>query len=330
MKSVIQSLIAMQRRWNEFWFTPSDAATLGLIRICLGLCLLWSYAGGISALDYIGPDGWISSTASQKIDELEVAAMGGTYHPSLWKYLASESAAWWTFLGFLAAIICFTIGLASRGSNLIVLLGHLSFAHRCPMTIYGFDLVLAPLLLYLLFGPSGNDYSVDRWLARKRVLFWRNSPRYAETWNATFATRLIQVHMCIIYFCSGMAKLQGANWWDGTAIWYAIAVPEMWAFDLSGILMRFPLAVEIGSLLGTLMTLGFEIGFPFLIWNPRFRPLMLLTAVILHLGIGVMMGLYGFSAVMLTGCFSFVSPATTRRLVGRPASSVVVGLDNAS
>ena len=36
--------------------------------------------------------------------------------------------------------------------------------------------------------------------------------------GANLAIRLIQVHMCVIYLFSGLGKLKGDTWWEGSAI----------------------------------------------------------------------------------------------------------------
>jgi len=314
MFPMLKSMNRALQRWNEFWFIPGDAATLGVIRILLGLCLLWHYACGFSAADFIGPDAWVGLDPSHGTDVLEIAKADGRNAPSLWIWVTSETGVQWTYSFFLAAIVFLTIGFVSRVACVTVLLGHLSFAHRCPQVVYGIDYVLSSLLLYLIIAPAGAEFSVDRWISRhvrKQKTVWEGRQL---SWNATFSMRLIQIHMCIIYFCSGMAKLQGASWWDGTAIWYAIALPEMWTFDLNALLVRHPFVVEIISLIGTVATLAFEISFAFLIWKPAVRPLILCSAVVLHAGIGVLMGLSGFSAVMLTGCVAFVRPESIRFL----------------
>ena len=33
------------------------------------------------------------------------------------------------------------------------------------------------------------------------------------------ATRLLQVHLCVIYMFGGLAKVRGETWWDGSAMW---------------------------------------------------------------------------------------------------------------
>ena len=37
------------------------------------------------------------------------------------------------------------------------------------------------------------------------------------------AIRLIQIHLCIIYLVSGLSKLLGKAWWEGTAVWGTLA-----------------------------------------------------------------------------------------------------------
>jgi hypothetical protein len=70
---------------------------------------------------------------------------------------------------------------------------------------------------------------------------------------------------------------------------------------------------------GAYYTLAVEIGFPFLVWQRRLRYPMIVAALLLHLGIGILMGLHLFSLIMATLVLSFVppedvSPAITRLL----------------
>jgi hypothetical protein len=64
---------------------------------------------------------------------------------------------------------------------------------------------------------------------------------------------------------------------------------------------------------GALFTLALEISLPFLIWNRRWRGWMICGAVALHVGIAMMMGLIGFSLLMITILASFLSASAVRR-----------------
>jgi hypothetical protein len=101
--------------------------------------------------------------------------------------------------------------------------------------LFGMDTMMNILLFYLMIGNSGAALSVDRLIARYRAAraslarsgtidsatqaFLAVPPRSR---GAGFALRLIQVHFCIIYLASGLAKLKGprggavarcGTWW---------------------------------------------------------------------------------------------------------------------
>ena len=135
--------------------------------------------------------------------------------------------------------------------------------------------------------------------------------------SANLAIRLMQVHMCVIYFFAGVAKQQGETWWVGDALWGAIANLEYQSLDVTW-LAKWPVLLAIM----THVTVYWELSFCVLVWPRLTRPLVLALAVPLHLGIAFCMGMITFGLVMLIGCLSFVSPALVRRLIERRDLSV--------
>lgn len=316
-KSTARLVLQRGRRlvaaWDQFWFRPVDVAPLATIRVCTGLVLLYVYAAAAPDVQsYLGPHAWIDQVA---IDQLRHPPAGGDstapawWGQSVWFGVDSPAAIALIYAAFLVAIVCFTVGLCTRVANVAVWIGHLSFIHRAFLSWSGMDTVLAMLTFYLLFGPSGAAFSVDHLLRRR--------PAPEQTWNANTALRLIQIHMCVIYLCAGLGKLQGSHWWDGTAVWMTMALHEFAPFDLTWLGRLGDTFALLLSNVGVLVTLGFEIGFAFLIWNPRIRPALLALAVVLHAGIGFFMGMAAFGAAMLTGCVSFVDAGDIRSFVGR-------------
>ncbi len=120
---------------------------------------------------------------------------------------------------------------------------------------------------------------------------------------ATISTRLIQLQLCVVYLFAGLGKLQGPAWWDGTAIWGAVASYEYQTIDLT-FLASWPWLVN----LITLVTLAWECSYAFLIWPRLTRPVWMLMAVAVHLGIGVCMGMMTFGLIMIIANLSFVQP----------------------
>jgi hypothetical protein len=126
---------------------------------------------------------------------------------------------------------------------------------------------------------------------------------------------MIQVHMCIVYLSAGLSKLQGSQWWDGTAVWNSMAMYEFSVVDVTRLGYLGDTVCLAISNAGVLLTLALEIGFVFLIWNPAMRPAVLALAVVVHAGIGALMGMAAFGAAMLTGCVAFVDASIIRSRV---------------
>jgi len=263
---------------------------------------------------------------------------------SLWFHVTDpvEMAAWHACLCLI--VLLFTIGLCTRITSVLTWAAALWYIHRSPPTLFGVDTMMTILLLYLMIGPSGAALSVDRllarwWLqARPRVLarwraFWKRGDALAASSPAAvggppepsvpanFALRLLQIHVCIIYLGAGLSKLQGAAWWNGTAVWGTLAnfefAPMQYATYMAPLrwLAENRLLWEVFMTTAGIFTLLFEIAYVFLIWRPSTRWLMLSMAVVLHGFIGLFMGLKTFSLMMLVMNMAFLSPQTVRRFL---------------
>jgi hypothetical protein len=130
------------------------------------------------------------------------------------------------------------------------------------------------------------------------------------------AIRLIQIHMCVIYFYAGTRKLLGASWWDGSAMWLSAANYEYQSIDLTW-LANWPL---LGIALTHLVIL-FEVFYCVLIWNRLTRPVILFLVIVMHLGIASCMGMITFGLAMIVGNLAFISPAIVRGILERRGSS---------
>lgn len=296
---------------EPFWFTPADVTPLAAIRVCSGLVLLYVYAStAVDLQSYLGPHSWIDPAAIEQLRHAENnATASSSWGQSIWLHTGTPNLVGFFYALFLVAIVCFTVGLFTRAASVAVWAGHLSFIHRAFLSWSGMDTLLAMLTFYLLFAPSGAVYSLDaRWKKRTGV---------QSTWSANTVLRLIQIHTCVIYLSAGLGKLQGSRWWDGTAVWMTMSLHEFALFDLTWLGRFGDTFCLLLSSVGVLLTLALEIGFAFLIWNPRARRGMLGLAVFLHAGIGLFMGMAAFGAAMLTACLSFVEGSEIRWFVSK-------------
>jgi Vitamin K-dependent gamma-carboxylase len=287
--------------WNAFWYTPADPTLLGVIRLLTGLMLLYTHAvWGLALDDFFGPSSWLSPALVRTIHTDQ-------YVYSFWFWVPAQGM-WPAYAVSMVILALFTIGLWTRVTAALALFVAISYANRVPAALFGLDQINIMLTLYLTIGPSGQALSLDRWLAVRRLGPRATPPRPGA--GANLAQRLIQVHMCIIYFFAGISKLQGPSWWSGEAMWRAFANLEYQSIDMTWLAWH-PWLVNVmthGSIL-------WEVSFCVLIWKPRWRPLMLVGAVLLHLGIGACLAMWTFGLIMLVGCAAFLPNEAVRRLV---------------
>jgi hypothetical protein len=326
------------RGWDRFWFSRMDPTTLCFMRIFCGLLTFYvhlTYSWDL--LGYVGPEAWIDHGMARYIQrEVPVYAVGTgwdddpvlvTHGNVYWSaYHELTSPGWIVALHvfILLSMLAFTAGLCTRVTAALSWAGAMCYVHRASSTVFGLDTMMMILLLYLMIGPSGATLSVDRWLAkwwaRRRGL---PEPEVKPSYAANFVIRLIQVHMCLIYFAGGTSKLLGSTWWSGTAL-------NLVVLNYSFAPMNFGPYYELMKFLasrrwlwetvmsgGIVSTLALEIGFPFLVWDRRWRWVMVCGSVCMHTAIAVTMGLTTFSLMMIVMVSSFIPPEVIRRLVDR-------------
>jgi uncharacterized membrane protein YphA (DoxX/SURF4 family) len=298
---VVDYFRTVARGWNAFWYTPADPTLLGLLRILVGSMLLYTHGiWGLALEDFFGPDGWISRELVDLVEKDQLAY-------SFW-WFVTPGWLWPAYLLAMAALLCFTIGLFTRIASVLALAVVISFAHRVPEALFGLDKISGVLMFYMAVGPSGAALSVDRWFARRKQQAGNAAPHGSVA--ANFTLRLIQIHMCIIYLFAGLSKLQGNAWWTGQAMWLAFGNLEYQSLDMTWMAWH-PWMVE----LLTHFTALWELSFCVLIWIPILRPLVLAASLVMHLGIGLCLGLWTFSLMMLFGCAAFLPPEKVGRLV---------------
>lgn len=181
--------------------------------------------------------------------------------------------------------ISLVLGFMSRISAALLWFVHLMFFNTASIFAYGADYFLSISLFYCVLLPVGLNYSLDQRL-------WKRPIRL--TAGAHFSIRVLQVHMCIVYFMAGFCKTLGHQWFNGEAIWRAVMLPYFKQFEM-GFLADYG---------GILMVLGWgviilEIAYPvFMSWK-KTRFLWLMGTMAMHVGIALFMGLYLFAAIMM-------------------------------
>ena len=278
--------------WNNFWFTPTSAHALAIIRILTGALAFYTLL--VWSIDF---DGFIN---------------GGLISPEYRDLLHRtplESAMSWSHFDWIGAslrmpvhivglviVALFTLGFYTRVTAILTALLVISYSNRAMGALFGLDQMLAMLTLYLAISRCGDALSIDSWRAKRKSA----DKKSASVMNS-IATRLIQVHLCIVYLFAGLGKCQGDKWWDGEAIWGAIANHEYQTVDMLWLSEHMGLVAVI-----TMVALFWEIGYAALIWSRLTRPVMLLLAIPMHLGIGICLGMVEFGLIMLVANIAFI------------------------
>ena len=290
--------------WNRFWFTPSNPTTLCLMRVLVGLMLVYTHwVWTLELPTFLGASGVFTQSLQNQITG------DGSWAWSHFYWFDSTAWLWGSHLISLAILVAFTVGWQTRITSILAFLITVSYANRANGALFGLDQINSFLTLYLAIAPCGLMYSVDALLKQRRNQ--KQDPPLPST-LATVSTRLIQWHLCVVYFFAGTGKLQGISWWDGTAIWGAFASYEYQTIDMTW-LVHLPWLVN----LITVVSVFWELSYAFLIWPRLTRPLMLLGAVVIHLGIGACMGMITFGLIMIIANMAFLPPELIRTQMGR-------------
>ena len=282
--------------YHRFWFAPSAPHALGIVRILMGGMALYSTAIWGLELEAFFTDGGFQPASL-------VNVRGGL---SFW-FLVPDGWVRPAHYACLLALALYTVGAGTAVTKWLAFAIVASYAQRVPMATFGLDQIATFLTLYLALAPCGAAFSIDARL--------RKSPDPpAPSPRNRLATRLIQVHLCVLYTAAGLSKLKGEAWWDGSAIWKAAANLEYQTADLTW--LARPWAEPIGHLL-THVTVAWELSFWALVWRPRLRPYVLAIGTGMHLGIGAFLGMWTFGLVMTFAYVAFVPPEAFRGLFER-------------
>ena len=287
--------------WDQFWFRACDPATLGVIRICTG-CLVF-YAHLVWALQwstFFGEHGLVPDRYRRLL-----FGDSGDYAWSVFD-VANSSPAVWVVHGLgLVIVLLFMLGRWTRTTAMLTAIMTISYANRATGALFGLDQILVFLCLYLAIGNSGGAFSLDSCYQRRSGEAGQGRV-VGDVWT-NIAMRLIQLHLCVVYLFAGLGKLNGDTWWNGQAIWFSIASYEYQTVDLTWLANHMWLV----NLL-TLMTIIWEVSYAALIWPRLTRPIVLMLAVLTHLGIGFCMGMMTFGLVMLVANLAFIEPTFIR------------------
>lgn len=189
------------------------------------------------------------------------------------------------WLALFAAGIFLIAGLFCRTAAIAAWLLHLCVAKTGGYHAYGMDNFITIGLFYLMIAPLPDAGALDYKL-------WRQRP--PDQALVGFCRRVLQLHLCVIYFFGGLTKCLGAGWWNGDSMWRALIRPPFDVLPTQMLIHAQPILLITGMFVCLL-----ELTFTVLIWPTKTRFLCLIAIIGMHVGIGLTMGLYLFSLIMI-------------------------------
>lgn len=279
------------------WLTTAQHATrsLSALRIIYGTSILAFLGTNLADRQYLWgvASGWVEPEASR------------AGHFFLFRALFSKDNAFLfdVSYGILAMLaLLFLVGWQTRLVTPFLLLFWMGLASNSAVLTNGGDTVMRIALFFLIFANLSQHWSVDAWLRSRGIGFVVKLPRRLTppSW-ATNALHNAAIIACgyqimLVYVNSGIYKLQGEEWRDGTGFYYSLVLDVFRPFPgLSDLAWQVTLFVFVA----TFLSIWVQLLFPVLVlWRPT-RIVGLVFLLGMHFGIGLFLGLWPFSLAMI-------------------------------
>jgi hypothetical protein len=284
----------------EFLFPAQTDSWLTILRIGLGFQVTLYSLSLRNDWDYL-----LSGTARKAAEAL--LSLESHFVPRLGWFVAlaaqlgvhEERVLRLAWLCLFASGCALIVGASCRFGAIAAWFLHLCAAKSGTFVSYGMDNFMTIGLFYLMLSPLPDRASLD---GRLRDLRPKN-PELLGFWH-----RVLQLHLCVIYFFSGLTKCLGSGWWNGSNVWRALIRPPFNVID-PDVLVRWKDLFPVAGILVCLL----EFGYPFFIWSSRTRKIWFFGTCGMHLVIGVAMGMYLFSFVMIVLNVTAFGPGLFRR-----------------
>jgi hypothetical protein len=275
----------------RFFTAPASPAPLAALRIGVSaVLLLQGIALWGSLLDLLGSQGVVQWSVIEPAFREGEPTLGWFVNAAAKLGISEGVTLHGVFAAYLASLACLILGYRTRSAAIVAWLLHTAIRTTGYASAYGVDAFAHIFLFYFIWMPIGETWSLDRRASRTT-----GEPSAA----ARLALRVLQIHLCMVYFFSGLEKGAGIDWHTGEAIWCVVMRGDLCPFDMSWIA-----SVPWLAFLAAKGTLLVEMAYPIFVWPKSTRFLWATATIGMHVGICVIMGLWSFAALMSVLTFS--------------------------
>jgi Vitamin K-dependent gamma-carboxylase len=289
--TLLRSASSGWKRLMDFLFPPETDNWLAVLRIGLGLQVTvyalflrtdWHYLFASTGKGLVSRE---LGEAIVAFDSPLIPTLGWLVALGRVVNISEETVLTLAWAGLFGGGCFLLLGLFCRPTAIISWFLHLCAAESGGLLTYGADNFMTMGLFYLMLSPLPDRYSLDHRLSKTQP----KNPQLLGFWR-----RVLQVHLCFVYFFGGLAKCLGSGWWNGSNLWRSLTRPP---FNIISpdILLRFKYLLPA---LGISICL-LELGYVVFIWMKKTRFVWLICILVMHAAIGLTMGMYLFAFVMI-------------------------------
>ncbi|OEU05865.1 hypothetical protein FRACYDRAFT_266749 [Fragilariopsis cylindrus CCMP1102] len=287
--------------WNRFFHSRVGATgiwisgwmRIGFAFLYLADRILWS----LDVAEFLAPQTGLLPYIQQQQQQQQ------NIHKTLeWNLfgLAPTHQGWFYglfYIGILQSVLLL-LGIAPRFQLVCLHLNTVSWTHHNYLCFDYQDDMMRMWGFWLLFLPSHQITLWDRWGYKKTYI--DNNDSYP-----IWPFRLWQLQITFVYLQSGLCKLEGSQWRDGTALF---TIGQNHDFN-GGVLQHYFLSLFRWNLpLKCLawFSLLVELLCPWFIWPSFSRVYTLIAVTLLHLGIELTMNMHTFEWNSILGWMVFL------------------------
>ncbi|CAL9450051.1 hypothetical protein SUDANB176_02422 [Streptomyces sp. enrichment culture] len=317
MKKSLKNVTARLDSWS---LNPVAVTGVSGTRVLLGFVGLMYYVSQYRERNYLfGPDGVLPH------EEFKAQLTGFSL------YTLSASPGYFQLVYHLgiAAALAVMLGIGGRLGLALHWALLWSVYQRQPGLLDGGDNLAYVVIPFLLLTRCYDRFALPTGLASRLA---RRVPGRLRAVSVPFhnlGVLMVAAQICLVYVVSGLYKVMGEEWQDGTALFYIMRVAE---FELPG-WSHLVYENDFLVVLGTYGTVAFLVYFPLGVLVPALRPWAAAASICFHLSIAFFMGLTGFALTMIACDLVFLSGALDRalsRVRGRLPGARTSGADAAA
>ena len=270
-------------------------SNITLVRYAVGLWIVYHYT--ILAIDFSffwGGDTFVNLENIHNVKS------------TFFLTLVSEKSLFWNAL----SIVClFLIVIADFCGFTNILLRTLTWLLVINLDNYVYSVlnggnnIIHIVLVFLALAPSGRKVLFTNKIIMSKLFF-----RHANK----ILLNLIRLQLCLVYLSAGLSKVTGNLWPSGTAIFYTLSNPDYSIPLIYESIGHWP---PIFYVVPNYIVFLYQILFPWLCWNKFIKPYLLIVGILIHLCIGLILGLPFFAGAVIVIYSSFLDESASDKLL---------------